>query len=155
MKDNGTILHQTAGARRRKIAPAALLLALALAAAGCGGGAAKKEGGAGSAGGGQAAQSLGGDAAKGKQVYMSTCASCHGPNAEGMPGLGKNWVTSEFIASQTDQQLLEFIKKGRPATDPANTTKVDMPPKGGNPALTDEDLINVIAFMRSVNKVKK
>lgn len=46
-------------------------------------------------------------------------------------------TTSEFIKSQSDAQLVEFIKKGRPASDPANTTKVDMPPKGGNPALTD------------------
>ncbi|BDG59296.1 c-type cytochrome [Caldinitratiruptor microaerophilus] len=130
---------------------AALLLGLVLPAAGCGGGGGAKAGGDH----GAHATSLGGDAARGKQVYMNTCASCHGPNAEGMPGLGKSWVTSEFIASQTDQQLLEFIKKGRPATDPANTTKVDMPPKGGNPALTDEDLINVIAFMRTVNKVNK
>ncbi|WP_448601203.1 hypothetical protein [Thermoflexus hugenholtzii] len=46
---------------------------------------------------------------------------------------------------------MEFIKKGRPATDPANTTGVDMPPKGGNPALTDQDLADIIAFLRTFN----
>lgn len=154
----------------RRGAVAAMLLASAvLLAAGCGGGSGNGPAGTGSAGAGETglaaaaggsggkaqSGSLGGDVAKGKEIFMNTCASCHGADARGMPGLGKDWTTSEFIASQTDEQLLEFIKKGRPATDPANTTGVDMPPKGGNPSLTDEDLINVIAFMRSVNKVKK
>jgi disulfide bond formation protein DsbB len=66
--------------------------------------------------------------------------------------LGKDLTVSTFVASQTDDQLLAFVKKGRPATDPANTTKVDMPPKGGNPALTDQDLANVIAFVRSIHQ---
>ncbi len=34
----------------------------------------------------------------------------------------------------------------------ANTTKVDMPPKGGNPALKDDDLVNIAAFLRSLQK---
>jgi disulfide bond formation protein DsbB len=29
---------------------------------------------------------------------------------------------------------------------------VDMPPKGGNPALTDQDLYDVIAFIRTLVK---
>ena len=76
---------------------------------------------------------------KGKTVFEGTCISCHGPDAKGLPGLGKDLTTSEFVAAQTDNQLIGFVKKGRPASDPANTNKVDMPPKGGNPALTDTD----------------
>ncbi len=93
-----------------------------------------------------------GDATKGKTVFEGTCISCHGPDAKGLPGLGKDLTTSEFVAQQTDKQLVDFIKKGRPASDPANTNKVDMPPKGGNPALTDQDLVNVIAFVRSIHQ---
>jgi disulfide bond formation protein DsbB len=44
------------------------------------------------------------------------------------------------------------LKKGRPASDPANTTKVDMPPKGGNPALTDQDLADIVTYVRSLQK---
>ena len=92
-----------------------------------------------------------GDAVKGKAVFEGTCVSCHGPDAKGLPGLGKDLTTSEFVAAQTDKQLIDFIKKGRPASDPANTNKVDMPPKGGNPALTETDLTNLIAFVRSIH----
>jgi disulfide bond formation protein DsbB len=98
-----------------------------------------------------AAVALKGDAEKGKELFLGTCASCHGPDAKGLPGLGKDLTTSAFVRQQTDVQLLEFIKKGRPATDPANTTGVDMPPKGGNPALTDQDLVDIIAFIRTFN----
>ncbi len=94
----------------------------------------------------------GADPKKGAELFAGTCAACHGPNAEGLPGLGKNLTTSEFVASQTDEQLLEFIKKGRDVTDPANTTGVAMPPSGGNPALTDEDLLNIIAYIRTLQK---
>jgi disulfide bond formation protein DsbB len=98
---------------------------------------------------------LGGDVAKGKEVFAGTCISCHGADAKGLPGLGKDMTTSTLIAGQTDQQLLDFVKKGRPTTDPLNTTGVEMPTRGGNPSLTDQDLINVIAFIRTVNKVKQ
>jgi mono/diheme cytochrome c family protein len=123
-----------------------LLLVAALALTACGGGA-----GAASTP-NQKPAAPQGDAAKGKTVFEGTCISCHGPDAKGLPGLGKNLTTSEFVAQQTDKQLLDFIKKGRPASDPANTNKVDMPPKGGNPALTDQDLVNVIAFVRSIHQ---
>lgn len=120
-----------------------LVAALMLAACGGGGGAATTS---------QKSAAPKGDAVKGKAVFEGTCISCHGPDAKGLPGLGKDLTTSEFVAGQTDDQLLAFVKKGRPATDPANTNKVDMPPRGGNPALTDTDLTNVIAFVRSIHQ---
>lgn len=92
------------------------------------------------------------DAVAGKKLYDSACIACHGPDAVGVQGLGKSWVTSEFIKTQTDAQILDFVKKGRLASDPANTTGVDMPAKGGNPALTDQNLQDIIAYMRSINK---
>lgn len=93
-----------------------------------------------------------GDAARGLQLYNQSCIACHGPGAKGVTGLGKDMTTSAFIQSQSDAQLLDFIKRGRPASDPANTTKVDMPPKGGNPALTDAQLMDIIAYIRSVQR---
>ena len=93
-----------------------------------------------------------GDAAKGKTLFTSSCSSCHGPDAKGLPNLGKNLTTSTFVKSESDAQLLAFIKKGRPSSDPANTTGVDMPPKGGNPAITDANLNDIISFIRTINK---
>ena len=93
-----------------------------------------------------------GDAEKGQVVYTGTCSACHGPEGKGVEGLGKDMTTSEFIAGLSDAELLDFLHKGRDPGDPLNTTGVLMPPKGGNPALSDEQLLDVIAFMRSIQK---
>lgn len=92
-----------------------------------------------------------GNAENGKTFFASTCAACHGPTGEGVQGLGKDMTHSEFIAGLSDEDLLAFVKQGRPIGDPLNTTGVDMPPKGGNPALTDEQLVDIIAFIRSIH----
>ena len=50
-----------------------------------------------------------------------------------------------------DDELLTFIKTGRPIWDAENTTGIDMPPKGGNPALNDDDIVAIIAYIRSLS----
>ncbi len=63
----------------------------------------------------------------------------------------KGLVTaSEFFQDSSDEELLAFIKIGRDANDPLNTTGVAMLPKGGNPALTDEDILNIVAHIRTI-----
>lgn len=69
----------------------------------------------------------------------------------GLPNLGKDLVASEFVHSISDDELHAFIITGRPMWDPANTIGIDMPPKGGNPALTDEDIRALIAYLRSLS----
>ena len=93
-----------------------------------------------------------GDASAGKMVYEGTCVACHGPGAVGITGLGKDWTVSDFIRNNSDADLMAFIKQGRLTTDSDNTTGVDMPAMGGNNALTDKDLADVIAYMRTVQK---
>jgi disulfide bond formation protein DsbB len=106
----------------------------------------------------KALAAAGGDAdlaefiAHGTRVYASTCIACHGPDAKGLPNLGKDLVHSEFVKKLDDDALLAFIKRGRDPGDPLNTTKILMPPKGGNPALSDDDLLDVIAYVRSLQK---
>ena len=85
---------------------------------------------------------------RGRATYLGTCVACHGPNGEALPNLGKELAHSEFVDSQSDSQLLLFLKLGRPTWDPANTTKVDMPGKGGNPKLTDKDLADIVQYLR-------
>ncbi|MDF1808496.1 MAG: cytochrome c [Phycisphaerales bacterium] len=88
--------------------------------------------------------------ARGKVVYNKTCLACHGENGVGVENLGKNWVVSEFIRESSDQELLEFIRAGRTIDDPMSAGNAPMPPSGGDPTLTDDELRNVIVFMRSL-----
>ncbi len=98
------------------------------------------------------AQFAKGDVNKGKDLFGMSCSACHGPEGRGVKGLGKDMTSSQFIAGKSDDELLAFIKIGRPIGDPLNTTGVLMPPKGGNPALTDQQLRNIIAFIRTINQ---
>ncbi len=91
-----------------------------------------------------------GDAANGKKVFSSTCVACHGEAGVGIEGLGKPMPGSAFIAELSDEELATFIKVGRGPGDPDNTTGVDMPAKGGNPALSDQDMADVVAYIRTL-----
>ena len=93
-----------------------------------------------------------GDPVVGQDLYGKTCVACHGPSGEGVAGLGRDMTTSTFIAEKSDAELIEFIKVGRDPSDPLNTTGVAMPSKGGNPALSDEDLQHIIAYIRTLHK---
>ena len=93
-----------------------------------------------------------GDPVVGKNAFIVYCSACHGPDAKGRPNLGKNLTTSQFFGSKTDAELITFVKTGRLITDLLNTTGVPMPPKGGNPALTDQDIANILAYVRTLRK---
>ncbi len=82
---------------------------------------------------------------------MQSCIACHGADAKGIPGLGKDMTTSDFVRSKSDAELVEFIKQGRAPDDPLNTTGVPMPPMGANPSLTDADLLAIVEFIRSLS----
>ncbi len=97
------------------------------------------------------APSGGGDSANGEVLYNASCIACHGPNGEGIEGLGKPWVGSDFINSNSDAAMVAFLLVGRPSDDPLNTTGIAMLPKGGNPSLTDADLQDLVAYMRFLN----
>ncbi len=103
--------------------------------------------GCGGSGGGSASND---EVARGQELFKSSCASCHGQNAEGMPKLGKNLHDNAFIQGMSEAELAQFFKEGRPAFHPDNERKVDMPPKGGNPALNDEDLRLIAVYVRSI-----
>jgi disulfide bond formation protein DsbB len=92
------------------------------------------------------------DVATGKEIFSSTCSACHGPDAKGLPNLGKDLTTSDYVRDNDDETLLQLLVEGRPSGHELNTTGVDMPPKGGNPSLTEDDLRTVVAYMRSINE---
>ncbi|MBI5666976.1 MAG: c-type cytochrome [Chloroflexi bacterium] len=89
--------------------------------------------------------------AAGDTVYHTVCMACHGFNGEGIQGLGKALVGSDFVNSLSDEALAAFIIQGRDVSDPLNTTGVMMPPRGGNPALSDQDVMHTVAYIRSLN----
>lgn len=93
-----------------------------------------------------------GDPVAGKAAYESTCFACHGMDATGMENSGKDLTTSPFVKGLTDEQLVTFIIDGRSIHDPANTSGVDMPPRGGNPSLSDQDLFDIVAYLRTLEQ---
>lgn len=91
-----------------------------------------------------------GSATAGKELFLTTCAQCHGLQAQGMPGLGLNLVSSQFVQTTNDDELVAFIQAGRAIDDPQNSTGVAMPPNGGNPALSPEKLQDIVAYLRAL-----
>jgi mono/diheme cytochrome c family protein len=86
------------------------------------------------------------DAARGAELFATVCAQCHGPDALGITGRGKNLKTSPFVAASSDAELVAMIRGGRPAT----TEHPAMPPKGGRLDLTTQDLFDIVAHVRSL-----
>ena len=97
-------------------------------------------------------EAMKGNPAEGKTLFSQTCSTCHGIDAKGLPHLGKDLTTSSFVKEKTDKELVTFIEQGRQSGDPLNTTGVAMPPKGGNPALTDQQIIDVISYVREIHQ---
>ena len=93
-----------------------------------------------------------GDDERGKTLFEQNCSACHGLDGTGVQGLGKDLTTSEFATKKSDKEMVAFLKEGRAADHPDNTTGVLMPPNAGNPSLTDEDLQTIVGYMRSLNK---
>ncbi len=119
----------------------------ALIAAACGGGSSDGDGDSPTA---TTTATAAGNAADGSELFVATCSSCHGADATGLPGLGKALTASDFVAGMSDTELVAFITEGRPADHPDNEAGVAMPPKGGNPALSDDDLLDIVAFLRTL-----
>jgi disulfide bond formation protein DsbB len=88
----------------------------------------------------------------GEALFKVTCPACHGADAKGVQGLGKDMTTSAFIKGLSDAELVEFIKLGRAADDPLNTTGIPMPAKGLNMALSDDEILAIVKFIRSLSE---
>ena len=125
-----------------------LFAVLGFALASCGGdGSGPDDGGASAAG---PIEVEPGDAANGEAIFGRNCIACHGAAGVGISGLGKPMPGNTFIASLSDTELIAFIKAGRSPDHPDNTTGANMPPKGGDSSLTDQDLADVVAYIRTL-----
>ena len=91
------------------------------------------------------------DVDDGRQLFLGSCAACHGTAGQGMPNQGPDLRGSAFVAGSTDDQLLAFLAAGRPAGDPRNKSGLPMPPRGGNPSLSDRHLGQIVKYLRTVS----
>jgi mono/diheme cytochrome c family protein len=91
-----------------------------------------------------------GNADEGQQIFSTTCITCHGPAGSGLPNLAPSLQGSEFVAAADDAAVASVIRLGRAATDPNNKSKKVMPARGGNPFLGDDQIVHLVAFIRSV-----
>ncbi|MFN3982500.1 MAG: c-type cytochrome, partial [Caldilinea sp.] len=73
---------------------------------------------------------------------------CHGMDGLGVTNLGNQLRNSEFLANNSDDEVLAIIRQGRELNDPLNTTGLVMPPSGGRPDLSDADILAIIQYMR-------
>jgi len=88
----------------------------------------------------------------GYELFVSSCAACHGEDAMGITDMGLPLATSGFVRGATDNELRMVIMMGRASWDPANSTGLNMPPKGGNPAITSEQVGQIIEYLRAVQE---
>lgn len=80
----------------------------------------------------------------GEEVYQGTCIACHGSDGKGtMPGIPE-LGGQKGLLNKSDAELRKNIFYGFRSPG----SYLSMPPKGGNPRLTREDIEAVIRYMR-------
>jgi len=88
--------------------------------------------------------SFAGDA-KGEGVYMNFCAACHASGIAGAPKVGDKDAWQERIAQGTPV-LIEHALNGFQGKSGV------MPAKGGNSALTEEEISSAVTYMVDKSK---
>jgi disulfide bond formation protein DsbB len=89
------------------------------------------------------------DLDEGRLIFLQSCAACHGMDARGMEHLGNSLVDSEIVLNSSDAEIIAFLRAGVGLDDPRNTSGLVMPPSGGRPNLSDEELLNVVRYIRT------
>ncbi len=80
----------------------------------------------------------------GKAVYDGTCIACHGADGMGaLPG-APDFRRKDGPLTKSDAILIKHITQGFKGPD----SPMAMPPKGGNPALTDREIREVLRYIR-------
>jgi mono/diheme cytochrome c family protein len=85
-----------------------------------------------------------GDVAKGKELFQNRCAVCHGSAGEGNEAMGKVFgvkmpvLSSKEVQSLNDSVLKTAVLKGKGKMQAV--------------ALSDQEILDAIAFLRSLKK---
>ncbi|MDD2989299.1 MAG: c-type cytochrome [Zoogloea sp.] len=80
------------------------------------------------------------DGGKGADIFKKTCAMCHQTGVAGAPKLGDKADWGPRIAQGNDTLYKHAIEG-------FNGSKGAMPPKGGSPSLSDDEIKEVVNFM--------
>ena len=79
----------------------------------------------------------------GQEIYSQTCIACHGADGSGaIPGV----PDFKERLSKTDDILLQHIIEGFQSPG----SSIAMPPKGGNPNLSDQDIRKVLIYIKNL-----
>jgi high-affinity iron transporter len=96
---------------------------------------------------------LGGDPARGRQVYATNCAACHGAAGDGRGEMAVALVpkptdltNAARMAKRSDWDLYRIIRDG------GQVAGLSPSMAGFQPLLSDADLRSVTAFVRSLAK---
>ncbi len=80
----------------------------------------------------------------GKVIYQQSCVACHGADGAGaFPGVPDLTEVNGSLA-KPDITLIKNITDGYQSPG----SPMAMPPKGGSPSLTDDDIKAVLGYMR-------
>jgi cytochrome c5 len=91
------------------------------------------------------------DVNRGAEVYEETCIACHGENGKGeIPGV-PDFTSSKSPLAKEDIVLLDHIINGFQGP----TSDLEMPALGSNEDLTEQNIKDVIVYMRAKFKSGK
>ncbi len=76
------------------------------------------------------------DIESGGRLYQSSCAGCHGPAGDGIPGT--DFGRGQFRRATSDAQIVAVIRTGIPGTT--------MPPSG----FSDAQAATIVAYLRNM-----
>jgi len=84
-------------------------------------------------------------ASDGRAIYTQTCVACHGADGKGtIPGV-PDFTGTDSPLVKSDTELLGSVTGGFQSPG----SFLAMPPKGGNPALTEADVKAVLDYLRT------
>ena len=81
----------------------------------------------------------------GQQIYQTTCVACHDAGIAGAPKLGDKSQWAKHIAKGVDALYAS-------AVNGVQGSAAAMPPKGGNPALSDAEVRAAVDYMVARSK---
>lgn len=91
-----------------------------------------------------------GDPARGLEVYSQTCIACHAADGKGaIDGVPDLTLANGRLAISNDIVLTNIINGYQ-----GEGSLMAMPPMGGNPELSEQDIADVLAYMRKEFKVE-
>lgn len=91
-----------------------------------------------------------GNPVRGLEVYSQTCIACHGADGKGaIEGVPDLTLANGRLANPDDIVLKNIIDGYQ-----SEGSLMAMPPMGGNPDLLDQDMADVLAYMRKEYKVE-